>query len=43
MAVYMKARGDEVCRSPPSRSSHGVEVETGFVEVVDLGGLVDER
>ena len=30
-------------RSPLCRSSHGVEVETGFVEVVDLGGRVSER
>ena len=42
VAVYMKTGGAEVCRSPLCRSSHGVEVEAGFVEVVDLGGRVSE-
>ena len=42
VAVYMKTGGAEVCRSPLCRSSHGVEVEAGFVEVVDLGGRVSK-
>ena len=41
--LSVETGGDEVSRSPLCRSSHGVEVETGFVEVVDLGGRVSKR
>ena len=40
--LSVETGSDEVSRSPLCRSSHGVEVETGFVEVVDLGGRVSE-